>query len=71
MVYVVDGLIARIRSVEADLTKWDTDDRGYADVPVSGPLTELQTAKTLPTLGLGLALLAPAVPPSYTALVLN
>ncbi|QRP49084.1 hypothetical protein [Amycolatopsis sp. FDAARGOS 1241] len=52
IVYVVDGVVARIRGVEADLAKWDTDDRGYADVPVTKPLTELQIAKRLPTLGI-------------------
>ncbi|MEV0070941.1 recombinase family protein [Amycolatopsis sp. NPDC050768] len=54
IVYVVDGTVARIRSVEADLAKWDTDDRGYADVPVTKPLTELQIATRLPTLGIAL-----------------
>ncbi|MEV8610735.1 hypothetical protein AB0383_22860 [Amycolatopsis sp. NPDC051373] len=54
IVYVVDGVVARIRGVEADLAKWDTDDRGYADVPVAKPLTELQIAKRLPTLGIAL-----------------
>lgn len=28
------------------------DDRGYADVPVTSPLTDLEIAKRLPTLGL-------------------
>ncbi|MEW2506022.1 hypothetical protein AB0878_36780 [Amycolatopsis sp. NPDC047767] len=51
---VVDGAVARIRGVEADLAKWDTDDRGYADVPVTKPLTELQIARRLPTLGIAL-----------------
>ncbi|MET7996821.1 recombinase family protein [Amycolatopsis sp. NPDC005232] len=54
IVYVVDGAVARIRGVESDLAKWDTDDRGYADVPVTKPLTELQIAKRLPTLGIAL-----------------
>jgi DNA invertase Pin-like site-specific DNA recombinase len=54
IVYVVDGTVARVRSVDPDPSKWDTDDRGYADVPVSKPLTELQIAKRLPTLGLSL-----------------
>jgi DNA invertase Pin-like site-specific DNA recombinase len=54
IVYVVDGIVARVRAVEADLSKWHTDDRGYADVPVTKPLTELQTAKQLPTLGIAL-----------------
>ncbi|WP_432855141.1 hypothetical protein ACQPXB_21740 [Amycolatopsis sp. CA-161197] len=54
IVYVVDGVVARIRGVEADLAKWDTDDRGYADVPVTKPLSELQIATRLPTLGIAI-----------------
>jgi DNA invertase Pin-like site-specific DNA recombinase len=54
IVYVVDGVVARVRAIEPDLAKWDTDDRGYADVPVTKPLTELQIAKQFPTLGLSL-----------------
>jgi DNA invertase Pin-like site-specific DNA recombinase len=54
IVYVVDGIVTRVRTVDPDLSKWDTDDRGYADAPVSKPLTELQIAKRLPTLGLSL-----------------
>jgi hypothetical protein len=54
IVYVVDGIVARIRAIEADLSKWDTDDRGYAGVPATKPLTELQIAKQLPTLDIAL-----------------
>jgi hypothetical protein len=54
IVYVVDGIVVRVRAVEADLSKWDTDDRGYVDVPVTKPLTELQIAKQLPTLDIAL-----------------
>jgi hypothetical protein len=54
IVYVVDGNVARMRAVEAELSKWDTDDRGYADVPVTTPLTEVQIAQQLPTLGIAL-----------------
>jgi hypothetical protein len=54
VIYVVDGIITRIRAVEPDLSQWDTDDRGYADVPVTNPLTELQIAKRLPTLDITL-----------------
>ena len=43
-----------MRAVEPDLSHWDTDDRGFADVPVTKPLTELQIAKRLPTLGIAL-----------------
>lgn len=54
IVYVVDGIVARVRGVDPDPSKWDTDDRGYADVPVTKPLTEVQIAKRLPTLGMGI-----------------
>ncbi|HET9254925.1 MAG TPA: hypothetical protein VFO16_06945, partial [Pseudonocardiaceae bacterium] len=47
-------VVARVRAVEPDLTNWDADDRGYADVPVTKPLTELQITKQFPTLGLSL-----------------
>jgi hypothetical protein len=60
IVYVVDGVVARIR-VDPDLSKWDKDDRGYADVPVTKPLTELQVAKRLPTLGIALGKARPHV----------
>jgi len=39
---------------DANLAKWRFDDRGYADVPVGPPLTQLQIAQQLPTLGLTL-----------------
>ena len=39
-------------ALDPDLTKWDTEDRGYADFPVTNPLTELQIARQLPTLGI-------------------
>jgi hypothetical protein len=61
IVYVVDGIVARIRAVDPDLSKWDTDDRGYADVPVTKPLTELQIAKKLPTLTIALGQARPHV----------
>ncbi|MBN9801293.1 MAG: recombinase family protein [Actinomycetota bacterium] len=54
MVYVVDGVVARVRAVTGDLSAWDDDDRGYADVPVGPPLTDLQIARQLPTLGISL-----------------
>lgn len=54
IVYVVDGVVARVRAVDPDPSKWDTDDRGYADVPVTAPLTDVQIAQQLPTLGFGL-----------------
>jgi DNA invertase Pin-like site-specific DNA recombinase len=52
IVYVVDGIVERVRAVNPDLAKWSTDDRGYADVPVTAPLTPLEIAKQLPTLDL-------------------
>ena len=61
IVYVVDGIVARIRAVDPDLSKWDTADRGYADVPVTKPLTELQIAKKLPTLTIALGQARPHV----------
>jgi DNA invertase Pin-like site-specific DNA recombinase len=54
IVYIVDGLVARVRAVDPDLSKWDTDDRGYADVPVTKPLTALEIAQQFPTLGISL-----------------
>ena len=51
MVYVVDGTIARIRAVDPD-GPWQRDDRGYADIPLTPPLTDLQAAGQFPTLGI-------------------
>jgi DNA invertase Pin-like site-specific DNA recombinase len=51
IVYVVDGTVARVRAVQPD-GKWGEDDRRYADVPVSGPLTDTEIATQLPTLNL-------------------
>ncbi|MGV9838029.1 recombinase family protein [Nocardia niigatensis] len=53
LVYVVDGVVTRVRAVDPD-GAWHTDDRGYCDVPVSPPLTDIEIARTLPTLGLAL-----------------
>jgi DNA-binding CsgD family transcriptional regulator len=52
IVYVAAGAVVRVRAVQGDLTKWREDDRGYCDVPVTGPLTDLQIAQQLPTLHL-------------------
>jgi DNA invertase Pin-like site-specific DNA recombinase len=52
IVYVVEGIVTRIRGVDPDPAKWAEDDRGYADVPVTAPLTAAQIAKRLPTLDL-------------------
>jgi hypothetical protein len=46
--------VARIRAVTGDLSVWDDDDRGYAEVPVGPPLTDLQIARQLPTPGIRL-----------------
>jgi DNA invertase Pin-like site-specific DNA recombinase len=53
VVFVVDGTVARIRAVDPDGT-WDRDDRGYADIPLTAPLTEVQVAEQFPTLGIRL-----------------
>ncbi|MBF6138269.1 recombinase family protein [Nocardia otitidiscaviarum] len=53
IVYVVDGIVARVRAVDPDGT-WHTDDRGYCDVPVGPPLSELEIARTMPNLDLTL-----------------
>jgi hypothetical protein len=53
IVYIVDGTVTRIRAVDPNGT-WTEDDRGYADIPVTAPLTDLQIAEQLPTLGLRL-----------------
>jgi len=53
IVYVVDGVVTRVRGITPG-AKWKRDDRGYADVPVTAPLTELEIARQLPTLGIAL-----------------
>ncbi|GGL44345.1 recombinase family protein [Nocardia jinanensis] len=53
IVYIVDGVVARVRAVDP-AGQWHEDDRGYADVPLTAPLTDIQIAKQLPTLGLQL-----------------
>jgi DNA invertase Pin-like site-specific DNA recombinase len=53
IVYVHNGTVVRVRSIDPDPSKWREDDRGYADVPVSRkPLDDLQIAEQLPTLGI-------------------
>ena len=52
IIYVAAGVVVRVRAVQPDLTKWRQDDRGYCDVPVTAPLTDLQITQQLPTLGL-------------------
>ena len=53
MVYVVNGTVARIRAVDPGGV-WERDDRSYADIPLTAPLTEVQAAGQFPTLGLRL-----------------
>ena len=60
IVYVVNGTVARVRGIDPDGT-WHDDDRGYADVPVTAPLTDLQIARQFPTLGLRLGDARPRV----------
>jgi hypothetical protein len=49
IIYVVNGVVRRIRRVDPE-GKWRKDDRGYVDVPVSGPLDDVQIAREFPTL---------------------
>ena len=47
-VYVADGVVTRVRAVQPGGT-WHYDDRGYADVPLTAPLTDAQIAEQFPT----------------------
>lgn len=60
LVYVVDGVVTRIRGIDPD-GRWVPDDRGYMDVPVTAPLSELDIARQLPTLPLRLGEVRPQV----------
>ena len=51
LVYVADGVVTRVRAVQPGGT-WRYDDRGYADVPLTAPLTDAQIARQFPTLGI-------------------
>lgn len=53
VVYVVDGTVARVRAVQPD-GRWQRDDRGYADIPLTAPLTGQQIAEQFPALGVRL-----------------
>ena len=53
VVYVVDGTVARIRAVQPG-GAWPRDDRGYADIPLTAPLEELEVAGQFSTLGVRL-----------------
>jgi DNA invertase Pin-like site-specific DNA recombinase len=51
LVYVADGVVTRVRAVQPGAA-WRYDDRGYADVPLTAPLTDAQIAAQFPTLGI-------------------
>lgn len=52
IVYVADGVVTRIRAVRPGVP-WGRDDRGYADVPLTGPLTDPEEiARKIPGLGI-------------------
>ncbi|WP_331757734.1 recombinase family protein [Nocardia sp. NBC_01388] len=44
--YVVDGEVKRVRAVDPQ-GRWEADDRGYWDVPLGPPLTEVEIATQL------------------------
>jgi hypothetical protein len=48
-----DDRDGRIRAIDPDGT-WHRDDRGYADIPLTAPLTGLHVAGQFPTLGIRL-----------------
>ena len=50
-VYVADGVVSRVRAVQPGAA-WQYDDRGYADVPLTAPLTDAQITAQFPTLGI-------------------
>lgn len=52
-VFVVDGVVTRVRAVNPK-GKWEPDDRNYYDAPLTKPLTEVEIANQFPTLGLNL-----------------
>jgi hypothetical protein len=51
VVYVADGIVTRIRAIDPHGT-WQRDDRGYADIPLTPPLSDLQIARQFPALGI-------------------
>ena len=59
-VYVVNGVVTRVRAVEPD-GHWHEDHRGYAAAPLTEPLTDIQLAEQFPTLGLRLDQARPQV----------
>ena len=50
-VYIGDGVVTRVRAVQPG-GAWRYDDRGYADVPRTPPLTDREIAEHFPTLGI-------------------
>ncbi|WP_433603723.1 recombinase family protein (plasmid) [Nocardia sp. CA-135953] len=60
VVYVVDGAITRVRAVDPD-GQWDHDDRGYWDIPVGPPLSEVQVAAMFGAGGISLGQARPSV----------
>jgi DNA invertase Pin-like site-specific DNA recombinase len=57
VVYVVNGTVGRIRAIDPDGAvnpdgTWPRDDRGYADIPLTRPLTDIEIAEQFPTLGI-------------------
>lgn len=51
VVYVHEGVVARIRAVDPQGV-WAEDARGYASIPVTAPLTDAEIGQQLPTLEL-------------------
>jgi hypothetical protein len=60
VVYIADGIVVRVRAVDPAGT-WQHDHRGYADIPLTAPLTDLQVAQLFPTLGLCVGDVCPRV----------
>jgi len=52
VVYVVDGLVTRVREVQDG--PWHEDARGKVDLPLGPPLTSADLARRLPTLPLAI-----------------
>lgn len=52
IVYVVNGVVTRVRGIDPSIPcdDWDEDDRGYVDVPVTKPLSDVEIAQRFPTL---------------------
>lgn len=59
-VYVVNGVVTRVRAVDPD-GHWHEDHRGYVTAPITEPLTEIQLDEQFPTLGLRLGQARPHI----------